>query len=80
MGAVYEVWDVSTGNLVGAYGTEREALELVRHTVERHGRARASSLALAREDEDGRTVPLAEGRALAELAQRQDGGGRYATG
>ncbi|HXM56101.1 MAG TPA: hypothetical protein VOB72_11980 [Candidatus Dormibacteraeota bacterium] len=71
MAAVYEVWDVSTGNLVGAFATEREALEVVRRTVERDGRPGAGSLALAREDDDGRTEAVAAGHALAELALRE---------
>lgn len=80
MTAVYEVWDVSTGNLVGAYGTEREALAIVRRTVERYGRSSADSLALARDDEDGQTEALAQGGSLAALAELDGRGERHATG
>lgn len=70
MAAVFEVWDVQTGNLVGAYDTEREALATVCRTVRRFGDQAAEHLALAREDDDGRTLRLAQGAALAAKAKQ----------
>ncbi len=69
MAAVFEVWDVQTGNLVGAYDTEREALVTVCRTLRRFGDQAAEHLALAREDDDGRTFKVAEGAALARKAK-----------
>ena len=69
MGAIFEVWDVQTGNLVGAYDTEPEALATVYRTLERFGNQAADHFALAREDENGRTVKLAQGPDLAARAR-----------
>ncbi len=68
MGGVnYGLWDLETGNLVGAYDTEDAALAVVRRSVEQWGRESVADLALARESR-GRTRALAEGDALAERA------------
>ena len=58
---MYELWDTDSGNLVGAYGSERAALEAVR------GMSQVEHLALAREV-GGQTRPIAEGAALAARA------------
>ena len=34
----YELWDVKTGNQVGHYSTEADALEAVRDSITRYGR------------------------------------------
>jgi len=64
----YELWDVDAGNLIGAFGTEAEALIEVRELLAVNGRAYADDLALARRWSDG-GEPIAEG---AELARRAD--------
>jgi hypothetical protein len=58
----YELWDTDSGNLLGAYESERAALDAVRALT------RVPHLALAREDAEGRTVPIAQGAALAARA------------
>ncbi len=67
--AIYELWDLRSGNLVGAYSSEASALAVVREAIQRYGRAYVEWLALAR-DEDDETTPLAEGLELAERAAK----------
>ena len=69
MPKLYELWDGDTGNLVGAYESEKDALAAVHDTVRRHGRAAASTLALAVEDEGGEGGMLASGASLIERAE-----------
>lgn len=66
----YEIWDVEFGNLLADFATEDAALAVVRDTVEARGVDSTTHLALAYEDEDGETHPIAAGAALAERAQR----------
>jgi hypothetical protein len=67
MDATFALWDLETGNLVGAYDTEAAALTVVRRSIAQWGRESVTTLALARESR-GRTKALAEGDALAERA------------
>lgn len=68
---LYEIWETASGNRVGAYSSVEAALDLIRCSVHRHGASYADTLLLAREDDDGHTVILAEGKALADLATGQ---------
>ena len=43
----YELWDLQTGNMIDAFGSEREALAAVRAAIERHGLGYVTSWALA---------------------------------
>jgi hypothetical protein len=70
---VYEIWDVETGNLVGAYDTPNEALTTVNRTLVRYGEASIRHFALGYEDDDGVTHRLAEGDDLARWAKRAYG-------
>ena len=65
----YELSDTETGNLVGAYATESEALTVVRRTIEAHGAGYADGLALALDDEKDDVQTLAMGADLATRAQ-----------
>lgn len=72
----YELWDGETGNLIGTYNTEAEALQAVRAEVGAYGRDSESvtSLALLRRKVrtvEGSTQPakvVAEGAALIQRA------------
>jgi hypothetical protein len=64
----YELWDSESGNLVGRYATEDEALVAVRETVALYGPDAAGSLLLGVEDPDRRSKAIARGPALVELA------------
>lgn len=68
MAATFALWDLETGNLVGAYDTEDAALTIVHRSIQQWGRESVATLALARETRD-KTTALAEGEALAERAQ-----------
>ena len=73
--ATFALWDLDTGNLVGAYDTEEGALAVVRRSVEEHGRESVAMLALARET-PGRIRNVAQGEALVERASRGHTGTR----
>jgi hypothetical protein len=62
----YEIWEMQTGNLVASFGTEEDALALVRDALAAHGEAYARNLALVREDEHGQTSTVATSDQLIE--------------
>ena len=66
--------DIESNDLVGAYESEHEALEVVADTARRYGpgSVAATTLALLRDDEPG--APVASGPALVKraLARRSD--------
>jgi hypothetical protein len=68
--AVYEVWETQSGNLVGSYIHERDALLVVRRACDRHGDGSVASLTLARENDQGETEAIASGAGLVELARQ----------
>lgn len=62
------LWDTDTGNMVGAFDTEAEALSVVQHALRTDGAADVESLALVHETEQGEMTVLAEGTGLAQRA------------
>ena len=64
----YELLELTTANLIGAYATEAEALADVRDALRRYGRPGAVTLALAYRDPHG-GYPVAEGDALIARAE-----------
>jgi hypothetical protein len=68
MPTAYELWSMTSRNLLGCFGTEAEALAAVRDALERNGPDYAVALALGREDRRGRTRAIAHGSALIERA------------
>lgn len=71
----WELWDTDSGNMVGDYDTEADALVIVRDAVRRHGRAVAETLALGAEydDEagsDDELPPVLSGGELIARAER----------
>lgn len=46
---VFEIWDIESGNLLGSYDSEEEALAVVHDALNRHGREYVEALALVRE-------------------------------
>lgn len=64
----YELWHVPSGNLVGTFPTEEEALALVRAELDAHGRPRAEAFALGTEDRRGRSRLIADGATLVARA------------
>ena len=73
----YELWDIDTGNMVGSFATEAEALMEVRGLLDVNGAGYVDDLALARRREDGGD-PIAQGSALARLVRTSSTGSRSA--
>lgn len=73
----YTLWDLDDANLIGSFTTESAALEIVRRSIEIHGLDSMLNVGLGMADDTGRTVAVAEGGALIELAKR-DGQRRIA--
>jgi hypothetical protein len=48
----WELWDAETGNLVGDYDSEADALAVVRNALHRHGASAVATLALGVEHDD----------------------------
>ena len=69
---IYELMDVESANLVGAYETEAEALAIVRAALREHGPAYVEALALGYTDDQGEGEMIAEGAELAARALSAD--------
>lgn len=65
----YEIWDTETGNIIGAWGTQAQALDVVRDAAQRNGESAIDDLALILEVEDGESRLIAEGSALLALSR-----------
>ena len=68
----YELWDGRSGNLVGSWDTEDDALRQVRHVHETEGDDAVEDLVLAHEDGTGHTLTVSEGPALLRRARRAE--------
>ena len=77
MTAWYELWDVDAGNIVGTYTSEAEALAEVRGLLAVNGASYADDLSLGRRHDAGGEL-IAEGHALARLAEAEHPGRRSA--
>jgi hypothetical protein len=61
---VYELWDIESANLMGAYASEGEALLDVRAIIAAYGRPWARDWELVRNDDSGPVEPIVAGEAL----------------
>lgn len=68
----YELWESSTGNLVGAYDTETAALQAVAIAVRLYGPASVATLALDDAEGDGDGRAIADGGELTRRALALD--------
>ncbi len=66
----YELWDLESGNMIGDYDTEAEALVVVRDIVDANTPSFADLLSLGCTADDGSFRIVAQGRPLAVLADR----------
>jgi hypothetical protein len=64
----YELWDLVSGNLIGTYPTQAEALACVRQFLTDEGREYVRDIALDGPDAEGKRRQIAEGDELADLA------------
>lgn len=69
MSAVYDLFDLDDGNIVGSYETEGDALAVVRAARRDHGETVATALSMIRIDEDGTETLVADGVELVRLAE-----------
>lgn len=70
----FQLWDHASGNLLGAYATEAEALDVVAAIVGQYKSRRARAVAwltLLTSDPRAGTTVVTAGQALAELARRR---------
>ncbi len=68
---LYELWDVETGNQIGHYPTEEDALDTVRDTISRYGRHSDEVTSLGLLGRDPELIGgglIAEGTALVDRA------------
>lgn len=65
---IYEIWDTETGNIVGAYASEREALTIVARAMAELGAEYVAAWVLGRTDDT--SEPVIEGPELADRARR----------
>lgn len=77
---MYELWETRSGNLVGAYASTDEALDVVRHAVASHGPNALASLSLEEADDEGKGLVLAAGTSLVAMATSQEPPRREAAG
>lgn len=63
------LWDLESGNSLGDYDTEVEALVVVRDLLDANEPDYADRLSLGRTDDEGTTIVVASGSALAARAQ-----------
>jgi hypothetical protein len=66
--ASYEIWDTRSGNALGDFATEAQALAVVREMIEDHGRGAVERWLLGGTNRSGRSKPIARGNELADLA------------
>jgi len=64
----YELWEARSGNRLGLFSSERDALEVVREIVAVDGMESVEHLFLDSYDRSGRHRPVVEGWALGERA------------
>ncbi len=68
----YELIDIDSGNFIGTYDSEAEALAVVQRAVRENGTTYVNSLALGRSDDDGEGELIAEGPELLERSARAE--------
>ena len=64
MASTFALWDLESGNLVGAFDTEAAARAVAEHALADQGPEGVETLALVYEDERGELTTIAEGLAL----------------
>jgi hypothetical protein len=65
---IYEIWDTETGNIIGAYASERDALTVVAKAITDYGAEYVGAWVLRRTDDT--SDPVLEGPELAERARQ----------
>lgn len=68
MNGFYELWDVDTGNIIGTFETEADALGIVHDLIQCNDADYADDLVLGYRDRQGEWRSVATGAALAARA------------
>ena len=68
MSGTFDLWDIESGNMIGTWEDEAEALAFVRNLLVANGLAYANSLDLGWMNPDGRSRSIATGAALVDRA------------
>ncbi len=71
MDATYELWDVDAGNIVGAFASEDEGLDVAAALLATYGRDYANHLNLSHRDGAGGARVVAIGSRLIEMTERR---------
>jgi hypothetical protein len=66
----YDLWDLESGNIIGDFDSEAEALTVVHDLLEVNGPSFAGTLSLGCTEDDGSFRIVAQGRPLAVMADR----------
>lgn len=69
MAAGYELWSMSSGNLLDDFETEDEALATIGELIVMNGPGTTDQLALTHVDDEGQSRTVALGSALEQLVQ-----------
>ncbi|MBA2519199.1 MAG: hypothetical protein H0V24_06010 [Chloroflexia bacterium] len=70
MDGSFELWNIESGNIIGAFDTASEALAVVRHLLDAYGDSYASELTLGRRDGDSPATIVGEGDELIAMIER----------
>jgi hypothetical protein len=65
---MYELWNTASQNMIGTFPSAEDAVEVVRQSFHKYGRAYATPFALGNEDMEGETTPIATGDELVDRA------------
>ena len=68
----YELWEMESGNCVGEFATEAEALAAIREIERLNNGQYVETFSLARTNRRGDTCVVAQGEALLERARAAD--------
>ena len=64
----YELWSLSSRNIIADFETEQAALQTIARIVQQHGHDAVADLLLGREDDEGESHLVAQGKDLADRA------------
>lgn len=67
----FELWDFETGNALGEYDREADALAVIRDNVRSHGPSVVHGVALLARDPGGESRIVAQGEALLQLVDER---------
>lgn len=66
MNGTFDLWDIESGNLIGTFEDEEDALSFVRKLLDANGLAYADALDLGWMDPDGASRSITTGSALVD--------------